>query len=336
MMSLKVAVIGSALAVAAGVSAAFAGQLEDGESAFFQGRYDTALSLLRPLAQNGNVAAQFYVGKMYSEGKGLARDDSTAAKWMLEAAKQGFPRAEAYLAAMYSNGAGVNHDKAEAVKWYEKAAAHGDENAQWSLCATYFVGIEIPKDYILAKKWCEKAADNGDQDAQLNLGSMYYYGNGVQQDFNEAVKWFRKAAEHDQYTDLAEFYLGLAYANGQGVLQDYVTSYDFFTKSIAGGNQSAEEPRVEVAKKMSTIQFVEAQDKAAKRGDGKAQLYLGEAYAKGLAVPKDFVLAYMWLNLAASGGVEVAASERENIANNMNSEQIAEAQRLTREWKPSK
>jgi hypothetical protein len=273
---------------------------------------------------------------MYTEGKGLARDDGTGANWIRQAAKQGFPKAEAYLGAMYSQGEGVDHDKAEAVKWYQKAAEHGDENAQWSLCVTYFVGIEIPKDYVQAKKWCEKAADNGDQDAQFNLGSMYYYGDGVPKNFNEAVTWFRKAADHDQYTDFAEFYLGLAYANGQGVLQDYVTAYDWFTKAVAGGNQYAEEHRVEIAKKMSLSQFVEAQDKAAKRGDGKAQLYLGEAYAKGVGVPKDFVLAYMWLNLASSGGIEIAASERDNIASEMNSEQIADAQRLTREWKPSK
>lgn len=335
-MSLKVAVIGTAFVVSICVTPAFAGHLEDGEFAFFQGHFDTALSLLRPLAQNGNAAAQFYVGKMYFEGKGLVRDDDAGANWIRQAAKQGFPKAEAYLGAMYSQREGVDHNKAEAVKWYQKAAEHGDENAQSYLCGTYFVGIEIPKDYVQAKKWCEKAADNGDQDAQFNLGSMYYDGNGVPQDFNEAVTWFRKAADHDQYTEFAEFYLGLAYANGQGVLQDYVTAYDWFTKSIAGGNQYAEEPRVEIAKKMSTNQFVEAQDKAAKRGDGKAQLYLGEAYAKGLAVPKDFVLAYMWLNLAASAGVEIAANERDNIANTMNSEQIAEAQRLTREWKPGK
>ncbi len=235
---------------------------------------------------------------------------------------------------MYSLGRGVDRNKAEAVKWYQKAAEHGDENAQSILCAMYFVGIDIHKDYYQAKKWCQKAADNGDQDAQFTIGMMYYDGDGLPMDFNEAAMWFRKAA--DQGDDVAEFVLGLAYANGQGVMQDYVTAYEWFTKAAADGNSDAEGRRVEIAKKMSLSQFIEAQVKAAKRGDAKAQLYLGEAYSKGLAVPKDFVLSYMWLNLAASGGIEIAASERDNIANKMNSEQIAEAQRLTREWKPSK
>jgi hypothetical protein len=42
----------------------------------------------------------------------------------------------------------------------------------------------------------------------------------------------------------------------------------------------------------------------------------------------------MWLNLAARGGEPGAARTRDGLEPFMTAEQIAEAQRLTREWKP--
>ena len=61
---------------------------------------------------------------------------------------------------------------------------------------------------------------------------------------------------------------------------------------------------------------------------------LGVMYAQGNGVPQDFVLAHMWTNLAAAQGHEGAKSGRDVLAKRMTSEQIAEAQRLAREWRP--
>ena len=56
------------------------------------------------------------------------------------------------------------------------------------------------------------------------------------------------------------------------------------------------------------------------------------------AVPQDYVLAHMWLNLAASksSGKErdAYAASRDSLAEKMTREQISEAQKLAREWKP--
>ena len=57
-------------------------------------------------------------------------------------------------------------------------------------------------------------------------------------------------------------------------------------------------------------------------------------YAKGRAVPQDYVLAHMWWNLAAAQGDKDAAKNRDIIGKRMTRTQIAEAQRLAREWKP--
>src|SRR5262245_46474896 len=72
----------------------------------------------------------------------------------------------------------------------------------------------------------------------------------------------------------------------------------------------------------------------AEQGDANAQYNLGVFYDNGLGVPQDRIKAYMWLNLAAKQGRERAAAFRDLIARLMTPGQIAEAQKLTSEWKP--
>jgi uncharacterized protein len=81
--------------------------------------------------------------------------------------------------------------------------------------------------------------------------------------------------------------------------------------------------------------------KAADQGHPLAANVLGIAYSNGLGVPQDYVLAHMWFNIAASRfpasdaeGRDEAVNRRDGIARKMSPEQIAEAQRLAREWKP--
>jgi uncharacterized protein len=91
--------------------------------------------------------------------------------------------------------------------------------------------------------------------------------------------------------------------------------------------------------------------KAADQGNGSAQMILGDMYDNGLGVPQDYVLAYMWLNLGAAhpdvaeithrygfdfGKPTHIGEVRDRLVAKMTREQVAEAQRLTREWKPTK
>ena len=58
-------------------------------------------------------------------------------------------------------------------------------------------------------------------------------------------------------------------------------------------------------------------------------------YYKGEGAPKDLVAAYMWRNLASAQGNDIAKTARDALEKDMTREQIAEAQRLAREWKPT-
>ena len=75
--------------------------------------------------------------------------------------------------------------------------------------------------------------------------------------------------------------------------------------------------------------------RAADQGYPRAEHYMAFLYGVGLHVPQDYVLSYMWDNLAAAQDEKGARLSRDNLAAKMTPEQIAEAQRLSREWKPT-
>ena len=70
---------------------AVAGPFEDADAAFDKGDYATAMRLWRPLADQGNAAAQYNLGLMYEQGQGVPQDYAAAVSWYRKAADQGMP-----------------------------------------------------------------------------------------------------------------------------------------------------------------------------------------------------------------------------------------------------
>lgn len=76
-------------------------------------------------ARNGDVDAQFDLGKNYETGRiGLQKDLAQAQYWYHKAADQGDPYAEASLGILFNFGKGVERDYAQAYMWYQRAAMH--------------------------------------------------------------------------------------------------------------------------------------------------------------------------------------------------------------------
>jgi TPR repeat protein len=116
-----------------------------------------------------------------------------------------------------------------------------------------------------------------------------------------AVRLLRPLA--DQGNADAQMKLGFMYVAGEGIPQDYVEALKWFRL-------------------------------AADQRQANAQCFLGLMYFEGRGVLRDYVSAHMWLDLAAAGGIEDAAEYRHALTAKMTSAQVAEAQRLAREWKP--
>ena len=139
----------------------------------------------------------------------------------------------------------------------------------------------------------------GHGEAQFNLGLKYDSGNGVPEDDAEAVRWYRLAAEQEYAS--AQRNVGIMYANGYGVAEDDAEAVRWYRL-------------------------------AAEQGYDRGQFNLGYMYERGEGVPEDAVIAYMWFNLSAAQGDEFAQNAKDAIVARMTREQVAEAQRLSREW----
>jgi len=73
-------------------------------------------------------------------------------------------------------------------------------------------------------------------------------------------------------------------------------------------------------------------ERDAREGRADALYNLGLAYSTGQGVGVDLIAAHKWFNLAAVRGVEAAKGWRNQLAAEMQPSQIAQAQKLAREW----
>jgi TPR repeat protein len=122
-------------------------------------------------------------------------------------------------------------------------------------------------------------------------------------DYATVLRLLRPLAERGEAR--AQNDLGVQYEKGHGVPQDYAEAAKWYRK-------------------------------AANQGRSDAMYSLGLKYKAGQGVPRDYVLAHMWFNLAAALAFPEADPQRRELEAQMTSVQIAEAQRLAREWKPTK
>lgn len=123
-----------------------------------------------------------------------------AAKYIRLSANQGQPAAQYYLGTLYENGQGVPQDAAQGRKLTELAARAGHRIAMYDLAIYYIEGKGgVTADLSIAAQWFRKAAEFGMTDAQYNLAVLYERGTGVKADPVEAYNWYSIAgAQGDQ------------------------------------------------------------------------------------------------------------------------------------------
>lgn len=105
----------------------------------------TAFIGFHKAAERGHVLAQTYLGTLYLEGNGVAKDDAKAVVWYRKAAEQGDAVAQFNLATMYEGGRGIAKDDAQAIVWYRKAAENGFSEATTQLARLEAAATANPK-----------------------------------------------------------------------------------------------------------------------------------------------------------------------------------------------
>jgi TPR repeat protein len=153
------------------------GTVEDGEAAYESGDYATALQIWRPIAERGDARAQFDLGVLYNNGRGVAQDYVIAHKWFSLAAAQGDERAAEYRDVVAGS----------IVPKQEPTVEQGE--------AAYESG-----DYATALQIWRPLGEKGDARAQYSLGIMYNNGRGVPKDSTRAYMWFSLSAAHGNQT----------------------------------------------------------------------------------------------------------------------------------------
>ncbi|NGZ26693.1 MAG: sel1 repeat family protein [Magnetococcales bacterium] len=146
-------------------------------------------------------------------------------------------------------------------------------------------------------------ADAGDAEAQYQVAVRYAEGEGVGKNPEEAAKWFQKSADNGDVD--AMVMMGILFENGQGVKKDLSQAAQWY-------------------------------EKAAQRGHSEGQYYIAMMYAYGQGVKKDLLQAGKWLEVGAANKDERAVRARDAVQKLMTPQQIVEARKWAKEFKPGK
>jgi TPR repeat protein len=120
-----------------------------------------AASILHPLAEAGDVDAQYWLGTVAEEGR---RSPS---------------------------------DREEAIRWYRMAALAGDAEAAYQLAHLFDNHLDSAGralgDAAEKVRWLRRAAEVGHPEAALGLGTAYSDSEGVARDTAEEQRWYKRA-----------------------------------------------------------------------------------------------------------------------------------------------
>ena len=241
-----------------------------------------------------------------------------------------------------------------------ETAAHGNASTQIFLGTNYKHGVlqlpdgsRIERDGTKAEYWLTKAAEQDVPYAQFLLGELYYQGEVVERDEPKAALWLFKVIYHKEqdaklivqaqymmgtmlYRECTGYLTSLTCGSARGgklLGQNFQSAAAWFQKAASAGHRGA---RYELASMYEAGHGV-AQDFAeaarlyrlvADAGDNEAVGQLGQLYLR----TENYVAAHMWFNVGAADGLAWAAERRDKAAKLMTTAQIAEAQRLAREY----
>ncbi len=240
-------------------------------TAFDQGQYLTALKLAEEAAARGEPQANTLIGRIYSDGLGVQKDNRKADEYFKRASDMGDVQGTFALGMSYAQGRGVKKDFKTAGELFEKAALTGNAEANYNLGLLFLNGNGKPLSPIRAYQHIRYAAEKGIPQAEYDLADLFQTGTGVDANALEAARWLSLAADH-----------GLA-----------VAQYDYAVRLLQGYGLTNDEVKIPALLKA-----------AAEKDIPGAQNRLGYVYLEGIKVKKDPIEAAKWRLIAQKNGIE--------------------------------
>ncbi|MBI3444592.1 MAG: SEL1-like repeat protein [Magnetospirillum sp.] len=299
----RLRIVLAAAALAISVTPAFAGY-DEGLTAYQRRDWANAQKEFRPLAEQGNAAAQARLGHMLFEGLGGPRDDVQALKLLNAAAIAGDPIAQHWLASAYFLGRAVPKDVGLALVWFGRAADKDQPESIHALAEIHFNGIGVNRDESKGIEFFTRAANLGWAASRERLAQFNWDGRAMPTDKAKALDFARQASGRP----IAQFILGLGTLTGEGgTAKDPPQAAQWFRK-------------------------------AADQGHPQSQHNLGAMLVNGMGVPKSLNEGYFWLALGAERAPanlkQSYEKERDAVGAKLPQPEIDAARQRIAMWKP--
>lgn len=233
--------------------------------------YERAVKKIYDLAEGGDPAAMFHIGKMYVHGIGVPQSMKEAEAWYLRAiavgemrahcnmgwlylygfdtipqnkekayellsvgAENGIYIAKASIGIMALTGDGVPQDVERGLHLLEEAFTEGYTNAGNHLADVYFLGQHVPQDNEKGVAWLEKVVERGDERTMAILGHNLIIGAYGKTDAVKGVALLQQSIEKNYVP--AYLWIGNLYRHGQGLPRDLDMARAWFQKGLQEGN----------------------------------------------------------------------------------------------------
>lgn len=292
-----------------------------------------------PAAQAGDKEAQYQVGLVFAEPRGVQRDLIQAAEWFAKAAAQGHVPAMRSLGQFYKNypllwpgkqaeglqlllaasGKGdaeattevalAAEDPANELRLHRLAVSQGSILSQYLLGMMLLEGRRTPKNHAEGLRLIELARKSGDPRVLLGLAFAYQHGFAGGKDPAEAIKLMREAA--DKGDPDATYYLGYAHLKGEGVPKNVAEGLKHIQLAASKWQRDAQETLGSLYLEGEEVERnvdegARLLGLAASQGDKYALAGLGELLLDGTLGAPDPERALTYLRRAAQEGVEDA------------------------------
>lgn len=216
---------------------------------FDAGRYEEALELATPFAENGNLLALEMLYASYTYGYGVPVDHAKALAWLRKGADLGDAASQDALGHHYYDGVGVAPDHVEAIRWFQLAAQQDFARAIYSLGIMTMYGQGIEADQTEAWRLIQRAAELDDPDALFLAAGAAMQNAVATGSIDTAMRDLLRAAQLGQRQ--ASAMLGVLFEDLPGDPDHRLKSAFHFQIAVAAGCTDMKEAAAEAVARLS-------------------------------------------------------------------------------------
>ncbi len=292
-----------------------------------RGELDGAAKRASALAIDGSAGAQFLLGFMFEQGKGVARDPAQAARWYEKSAEQGVLAAKLNLGLLHFRKVHSGEEGGDikaAIKWFQSADREADAKSAFYLGEIHRRGLGGKKDEAKAFNYYRKAAERDLPMGCNRAGVALAEGMGTEKDPGKAFEYFMKAAKGGLVDGM--YNVALSYQGGLGVENDNIQAAAWFLQAARGGYVPA---FIEVGRRYVDGDGIMKDEtagaawlhRASVAGKPRAQFLLAQLYLNGVGVERNPRSALnLFANASNSGDMDARLALARMLASGLGTE----------------